>query len=638
VLNQFLLDRFASLIKPPPRLLISEWAEVNVNLPPEGNSEPGRYRCARMPWQRKMLDSPLDSSANEIVWMLASQLGKTLCIIIIIGYFIDHRPTKILVVYPKLDDGKDWLRDKFLPLISETKCLDGKIKDPREHGSESRALNRKFPGGGLVVVGSSSTSSLRRLSARLIFQDEIDDFETTAQGDSMALADKRAETFHNAIKLKSSTPTHAGTSRVSAKYEASDKQKFFVPCQFCGHMQDLKWAQVKFTFERDGKDVRDTENAVYVCEKCEKHWTDQDRIAAINDPRADWIATGPASRIRGFHMNGLYRLIGRKTSFKSYLHEFAEDFLAAKKGGRETLMVWVNTFLAEPYSDPTEKIEWHPLWERSQHETYSAKCVPLEVALILADIDVQKDRIEISTQGIGDQEEMWWLENHVVYGDFDQPHIQQQVDDFLLKKYPREDGVELKITATAIDSAHKTQAVYKFCATRQNRRVWAVRGSATPYAPLVTPSTKRHYGITLWMVGTDTAKDLIFDRLALTDEGARYVHFPKSFPESFFRQLCSEEISDTFERGVHKRKYIKTQARNESLDKFVYGLACLAILKPSERWIKSQTPAKKEYALEPEKKLEEEKTEPPKPIQKPKSPRVSNRPKWAGGMFNPLGL
>lgn len=653
-MNQaFHLDWLARVISPPPRFRISEWAESEFVLPAEGNAEPGKYHCARMPWQRDMLDDPLNPEVAETVWMIASQLGKTLCLIIIIGYFIAHRPRKILVVYPKIDDGKDWLRDKALPAFEVTASLTGKIKDPRERGSESRGLNRKFTGGGLTVVGSISTSSLRRLSAGVVIQDEIDDFETTPQGDSMALADKRAETFHDAVKLKSSTPTHKGSSRVESKFEASDKQYFFVPCPFCGHMQHLRWEQFKFTFTKNGEQYRNTEDARYECENetCKEQWRDQDRIAAIYDPRAQWRATVPFNRIRGRHLNGLYRVIGRKSAYKNYHHEFAEAFLEAQKGGRETLMVWVNTFLANTWQDPADELDWHPLMSRA--EDYSIDDIPTEVCLLTCTMDVQKDYVDVSLFGTGEDEEVWWLEKKQIVGNFDLPSTQEAVDDYLNRTFLHPSGTVLKIAACAIDTAYQTKSVYRFCAKRVARRVFAVRGSSTANMPLITKSTKRHYGITLYVVGTDTAKDLIYSRLKLDEPGPRYIHFPKAertkdgrkistgFNEKFYKELCSEKIVNTFEKGRVKREYVKTQARNEALDEIVYKLALDDLLNVTARSIDRIKAAMggKEYTLDPEKKMPTEpKAEKPQIMKRPVRPKTELPPKFGGGFFNPLGI
>lgn len=498
-----------------------------------------------------------------------------------------------------------------------------------------------------MAVGSISTSSLRRVSARVVIQDEIDDFEVTPQGDSMALADMRAETFHNAVKLKSSTPTLTGLSRIEGLFEQSDKQRFFVPCQHCGHLQHLRWEQFKFTFRPDeharlfkrtgdaggvapaSEEIRDTANAVYVCEKCGAFWSDQDRIRAINDRRAEWQATAPFNGIRGRHLNGLYRVIGRKKAFKSYHHEFAEAFLKAHRGGREKMIVWVNTFLAETYSDPTKQLEWSPLMKRA--EDYGGK-LPQEVAMLVAAIDVQDDRIEIGIVGWGDEEECWWIENKTIYGDFDRPEVQQETAQYLGTTFEHPGGMRLPISATAIDSGHKTKAVYRFCRENAAKKVWAVKGSNQAQAALVTPGRKSHYGIYTFSVGTDTAKDAIFGRLEISEPGPRCVHFPKHFPESFYKQLCSEMIVETFERGVFKRKYVKKTARNEALDKFVYALAAYDILRPNIAAIRKNLGLSqpKEYKLQEAAKppmVDTPKPQEVKPRLRPQRPWL-NRGRW----------
>ena len=585
----------AALLTPPEPLLISEWAERHAYLPAEGNAEPGKFHCARMPYESAMLDDPLDPAVSEIFWMIGSQIGKTLCIILIIEFYIDHLPTSILAVYPTLDSTRAWMRDKFMPTVKETPRLVGKLKEPRARDSESTALNRKFPGGGLTCVGANSPSGLRQRSKKVVICDEIDAMETTSEGDPLALADKRAETFFDAVKIKSSTPTLKGSSRIEEGIERSDKQRYFLPCHACGEMQWLKWSQVKFSFvQPDGTEKRDTENAILICEKCGAEWNDQQRLTAIasghpdNPPvvvkgielRAEWRATAPFKGIRGRILSGLYQTIGKKRAFKTYLHQFAENFLTAKRGGKETLQVWTNTFLTETFEVAAEQVEWSPLLDRV--EDYEGD-MPADVCLLTAACDIQKDRVEIEVLGWGDEEETWGIQKSVIYGDFDLPETQTQVDDFLQKKWRHPAGVELGITCVGIDSGHKTKAVYRFCKVRTARRFYAVKGSSTPHSPLISPNKNKHYGIWLYSVGTDTAKDSIFSRLKLEESGPRYCHFPngRGYTESYFKQLCSEKLQTYMERGVVKRKWVKQFERNEALDLRVYNLAAYDILKPN---------------------------------------------------------
>lgn len=744
--------RFCKLIEPPPRLKISEWSERNAYLPAEGNAEGGKFRLARMPWQRDMLDDPIDPHITETAWMLASQLGKTMCIVLIIEYFAAYKPTKILICYPKLDDVKDFINDKLMPATHDTPAMYGVIKDPRTKGSNSRALNRKFPGGGLVGVGSISTSSLRRVSARVVIQDEIDDFEITPQGDSMALADKRATTFHNAVLLKSSTPTAKDESRIEAKFESGDQQRFFVPCPKCGHMQHLQHANFKFSFgkeeyerfrtpiqqeavnepnpkqpclagdnesfrgarnagasfgasegENEGgahnagrrnenggigrpidpkqfqwdinaRDIRDTEKAMFVCESetCKAGWSDQDRIAAINsgDPenppivvngkeyRAKWVAKFPGRRIRSRHMNGYYRLIGRKDAFKSYHHEFAEDFLTALAGGRETHMVWVNTFLAETWADDFEQLDWHPLAERT--EDYKATDLPVEIMFIIAGCDVHPDRVEIQVIGWGAAEETWVIEHKVVWGDFTQPEMQDRVWDFLDKRYTHPVLGEMKINASGFDTGKQTKVkeVYRFCKKHRSRNVFALKGGSDPLAPIYSASdVTARFGIKLFLLNTDLLKCTIFDRITtMVDkeepktDGPRVIHFPKTCDTKYFRQLCSEKrVAE--KRGnntVYIWKKHKSNTRNEVLDTKVYAFGVYEIVKQDgwieRKWAEVQKKLK-ESEPTPERAIPANveqvspipRLEPPKNSKPPQKPKPKPPP-FRGGFFNPLGL
>jgi len=634
------LRELARIIEPPEHLLISEWADKYFYLPSEGNAEAGKYKCSRMPFQRDMLNDPLDPACSEIAWQISSQLGKTLSICIILGYHVDHAPCAMQVVYPTLDSAKSFMREKFVSSTKETPRLKGKLIEPRAKDSESTTMNRKFAGGNLTALGANSPSGFRQRSKKISIQDEIDAYETTAEGDPCALGDRATITFHDAVRLKSSTVTSKGASRIEEIIERSDKQMYFLPCHACGHFQVLKWSNVKWTFKQlDGSEVSDTSKTIYECEKCGSEWSDQQRLAAIasghpenpavNGFRAEWRATAAFNGIRGRLLSGLYQTIGKKRAFKSYLHQFAENFLTAKKGDKQTLRVWTNIFLNESWEEAAEQVLWSPLLERC--EDYEGE-LPAEVCLLTAAADIQKDRVELEILGWGDEEETWGIEKHVIYGDFDLPDVQKQVEDYLSKKFTHPTGVEIGVTCAAFDSGHKTKAVYRFCKRNFARRFYAVKGSSTPHSPLVQANKNKFYGIWLYNIGTDTAKDAIFSRLKIEDPGARFCHFPKArgYTESYFKQLCSEKLQTFMEKGQVRRRWVKTFERNESLDLRVYNLAAYDILKPNIAKVRAAVipqntvapiaQEKTEYVLKPVEKSAPV-TPAPKPIAKP-APRV----------------
>jgi terminase, large subunit len=134
-----------------------------------------------------------------------------------------------------------------------------------------------------------------------------------------------------------------------------------------------------------------------------------------------------------------------------------------------------------------------------------------------------------------------------------------------------------------VDSGgHHTQAVYEFCGARAVRGVFAIKGISQTAKPLVgRPSKNNRYKLRLYPIGTDTAKEVIFSRLRLTEPGAGYFHFPLERDREYFLQLTGEKQVTRFAKGVSKREWIKTRARNEVLDCTVYALAAFKLLNPN---------------------------------------------------------
>jgi phage terminase large subunit GpA-like protein len=627
----------SAMLAPPPDLLPSQWAHEHAWLPREGNAEPGKYRKDRLPYQREMLDDARDETVTESYWCIGSQLGKTLCLILITEYFIDQQPAPILAVYPTLDSAKSWAREKFTPTVNATPRLDGKIRDPRSRDSENTTLNKKFPGGNITVCGANSPSGLRQRSKRIILLDEIDAYEPNAEGDPIEQATKRAETFQDAVKILSSTPTVKGASRIEQGFLSGDQQRWHVPCPKCGGWQWLKWGQLKWTFTgADGKEESRPRDAVYICESCKAEWTDQDRIRAIH--AGEWRALAPFRGVRSRQLSGLYRILGKKRAFSSFLHEFVDGFLKAKAAGKLSLMVWVNTFLAETWEDEAQKIETTALMKR--RENYGPE-IPQGVILLTLSCDVQGDRIEAELTGWGEGEESWGISYHTFPGNPLQPTVWASLDQFRQKKWRRVDGVEMRITCTVVDAGAYSDEVYRYCKPRFADRVFAVRGIATSGAPIASarPSRGNRLRCPLFPVGVDMAKSTIYGRLQLAEHGPGFMHYPSAeqfgFNDTYFSMLTAEEVRTQYVKGFPKRVWHKTRPRNEALDIRAYALAAIGILQPDWGHLKrrldngrsvttTRATVKADVALEPE-------------IPNVKKPDPTARLRRSGGFARPRG-
>ena len=541
-------------------------------LSPESSAEPGRWRTSRTPYMREPMDEITNPNCESVVVMASSQVGKTELCLNMMGYFIDQDPSPILLIEPTLDIAEAYSKDRLAPMIRDTDVLARVIAEVKTRDSGNTILHKRFPGGHLTLAGSNSPSGLASRPIRIIIYDEVDRYAPSAgsEGSPIAIANKRATTFWNRKKLYASSPTIKDLSNIEAMYEASDQRRFHVPCFACGHKQTLIWEQVKW-------DPGQPETALYVCQNCGVGWTDPQRHDAVHE--GQWVPDRPFNGIAGFFIWEAYNPWVR-------LSEIAGNFLIAneraKQGDTEALKAFINTTLGQTWEESAERVATDPLLDR--RESYAADAVPWRVLYLTAGVDVQDDRIECEVVGWrserrNDPEESWGIEVLILYGDPSKPEIWAELDEYTKRAWTTEDGRQLRLSAVAIDSGgHHTDPVYRFCTPRVSRHIYAVKGMAgvRPMWPPRVGKSKKYKGHRVWIVGVDVAKDAIYSRLRIGNEGPGYCHFPLSYTRDFFEQLTSERVQTRFVKGHPVREWHKPPGkRNEALDRRAYALAVL---------------------------------------------------------------
>lgn len=530
----------------------------------ESSAEPGKWMTSRAEYQRGIMDAGSDPRVETVIVMSAAQVGKTEILNNVIGFYIQHDPSPILLVQPTLEMAEAWSKDRLAPMIRDTPSLQGKVRDPRSRDSNNTLLHKVFPGGHITTCGANSPASLASRPIRVVGCDEVDRYPASAgpEGDPLALVKKRTATFWNRKVFLMSTPTVKGASRIEVAYQASDQRLYFVPCPHCGRRQVLRWAHVRW-------EPGDPETARYECEACGQPWNEAQRLDAIR--HGGWVATATSHGIAGFHLPGLY-------SPWVSLAEAVREFLEAKKLP-ETLRVWVNTYLGETWEDQGEQVDDVGLYDR--REDYETD-VPRSVVVLTAGVDVQDDRLECELVGWGRYEESWSLDYRVFHGDPAGFDVWRDLDVFLTSRWTHPDGRALKIATAFVDSGgHHTQAVYSFCKPREALRIYACKGVGGEGRPLIGRPSKNNKGkIKLFALGVDTAKELIYARLKIKEQGPGYCHFPKRYDEEYFRQITAEKVITRYHRGFAKRVWEKKgrMIRNEALDCRVYALAAFALL------------------------------------------------------------
>lgn len=561
-----------------PTIKPSEWAARHRILSRGTAAQPGRWRS--LPMQIDPMDDAVDPEVSEVVLCWAAQTGgKTEILFNLIGYFIHADPAPQLYVQPTDKLAAEYSKERLAPMIRDTPALAGLVSNPRTRDSGNTVLSKTYPGGSIALVGANSPASLAGRPRRCIWKDEIDRYPISAgrEGDPCALADKRADSFPNAVKYSTSTPTVEGRSRIWTALELSDFRQWHARCPRCQAEQVFKWAQVEWP---EGQ----PEEARLVCESCKAPLTDEERIAAVRAGR--WKATKPFRGVRGYWLNGINTVMRRQKGYKNRLHQMAKEFLDAKAGGPDTLRTWINTFLCETYKqDAGPAVTADELTERG--EDYAPDAIPAGVLLLTAGVDVQNDRIECEVIGFGRDEEAWGIAKRVFDGNPEQDDVWQNLDAFLLSDFTRADRLPLKIERAFVDMQAKTKRVLDFCAPRIARGVYPCRGvnraghNPPPLLPAKASKNNRRK-IPHWNVGVTLAKTLIYDRLALPTPGPRTLHFPAGYgyDADHFRQLTCEKRRTRHSYGVAYDIFEKEREsdRNEALDLRVYGYAALISL------------------------------------------------------------
>ena len=389
------LARCAAVLKPPPELTLSQWADRYRVLSAESSAEPGRWHTDKAPYQREIMDAIGDPHIRKVVIMSAAQIGKTDAFILNpLGYYMDYAPAPILVMQPTLDMGQTFSKDRLAPMIRDTPELRDKV-DVKSRYSGNTIMKKNFPGGHITIVGANSATGLASRPIKVLLADEVDRYPASAgtEGDPLSLAQKRQTTFWDKKTVIVSTPVLKGQSRIETEFNQSTREEWNVPCPACGHYQPLVWANVVFDREDPQGEVR------YKCERCgevlgEYQWKQAAR-------RGRFVAENPGAEARGFHLNTL------ASTFCGW-KEIVQKFLVAKEqldqGNPEGMKVWVNTELGETWEEQGEVVEDAELLGR--RELYEAD-VPDGVLVLTAGIDVQDDRFEVEVVGWGVGKESW---------------------------------------------------------------------------------------------------------------------------------------------------------------------------------------------------------------------------------------
>lgn len=586
----------AQALRPLPNLSVSDWADQYRMLSSESSAEPGRWRTDRAPYQRDIMDAFTDLRIRRVVVMSCSQVGKSDVMNNVIGRFAHLAPAPILMIQPTEDMAQDYSKSRIAPMIRDTKALRDIFRDVKSRESGNTILSKLFPGGRLIMGGANSPAGLASRPIKILLADEVDRFPDSAgtEGDPVDLAAKRMTTFWDRTMGLFSTPTNAGESRIEVEYLDGTQEEWQHQCPNCGEYHLLTHRSMVMDTEtvKDGRKKEHThvKSVSWRCPDCGFTFSENE----MRRQPQKYVAKNPTAirnHVRSFFVNCW---ASPWISWADVMQEWVDA-----KGDPEREKVVVNTRFGEPYERTRSYDDIDKLMAR--REPYNAE-LPDGVLILTAAVDVQDNRLEYEIVGWGEEEECWGIKKGIILGAPDTPAVWRQLDEQLDREYHFADGTGLLVARTFIDSGgHYTSEVYRYSLLRLARQRFAVRGSSTMGVPIIHKYSKaqayRGRTIPLVLIGTDSGKQYVMDRLAIDVPGPRYFHFPldkseqdavneilwnRGYDEIYFQGLTAEEKQPQKRNGsiVYRWVNVAKDHRNEPLDLRVYNLACLASIAP----------------------------------------------------------
>lgn len=583
--------------RPPPTLTVSEWAAEYRRFPDDA-PYPGRWRNETAPYLVEIMDAlSLHDPCEEVAAIKCAQSGATAAAENWIGYVSDVAPGPLLFVQGTLKAALEWAVEKLWPMFEATPKLnpahDGTIKAQGTSDGEGSTKNHiRFArsNGYVRLAGGNSAPSLRSRTVRYVVEDDVDQFpdDVDGQGSPEIMIDQRLKVYRRqglSKRLKISTPTIKGASKIGAAFEASDRRHYHFRCCHCGNRFKPEWEDITWP----DAEPQEASLSAPCCGAEIEHWqkpaistTDgwlSEEIEGEKPPRVmseeafqAFRLRMPKSRRRGFSIPGVI------STFQTWA-DMAVSFLACR-GDLNKLRAWTNLEKGELFELQGSTPDYEKLKElKEQH--WGRNEVPVGALVTTIGVDVQGDGLYLEKLAWGPNAESWSLDQRFLPGatDVKGEGAWVDLDRYSLQPVIFPGGKAVPVDQICVDAGYNTQAAEAFCSARPNRL--AVFGRAGWTRPILGRGESLRYETQgsntgkaskkavdkAYLVGTYGVKLTFYGYLrstirAAADEAAGgdpgsprgRCHFNRDVVDEWFEQVTSETIVTTMIGGNAKKK------------------------------------------------------------------------------------
>ena len=571
---------------PPQRL--SDWAAEHFKLAGESSHQKGAWES--WPFQIGWMDAFSNDDIEHVDVQKSKRVGYTKTVTAFVAYNIAHRRRKQAVWQPTDDDRDSFVKSEIDPVLDGVAAVRAARRKGKEAGAGDTIKLKSFRDSVAHFLGGKAARAYRRITVAVAMLDEWSGFDQQIEksSDPGTLAKGRLEGAPYPKFVGGSTPRIKGLCHVErSRLNADADLRYNIRCPHCGEEHPLSWG---------GKDsahgmkwTRGQPDTVrHVCPHCGGEIQQGDYLRAW---LGDWVciktgirygqdriwrdAAGQAIRPPRHVAFQIWAGYSPQRTWPDIVREFEQAHAALTEGNIGPMQGFVNETLGETWEIVGERTEDHALQVRA--EPFPLRVVPVGGLVLTAGVDLQGNRWEIGVWAWGRGMESWPVDHHVIEGNPADERDWAAVEQYLQRRYPQAwHGGSLGIDAISIDSGHHTQAVYNFVRQQQGRlRVYAIKGASEEGKPIKGVASSQDVnwrgqkwpnGVKLWVVGVDTAKDLLHGQLGITEPGPGYVHFSDQLPREWYAQLTAEQrILSRTATGEHYR-WVKRRPRNEVLD------------------------------------------------------------------------